>query len=364
MGTGRDIRPLPAELKAALRARSVMSDPMSTGAAVRTFNVMLAEFARGCGGPDRGLGHDPAKWMPGFGNVMPKQHDLAGRAMADGDADFAHCLNLLRETDRDRYLACLLVPEAHRGAFAAIYAFNAEIARVRDVVRDPLPGEVRLQWWRDLANGRPYGSAEANPVAAALTATIERYGLPRSTFDRYIEARTFDLYDDPMPDRTTFEGYAGETASAIMQLCAMVLSPDEARAASDVSGHAGVALAVAGAMLLMPTHRARGQVYVPGDILTATGLDREAFLAGREPQAAGRAVEAFGDLGREHLAKAQSALAGLSRAIFPAYLPAALVGPVLERARRAPAGVAERGVPIAQWRRQLRLWRAARSGRF
>ena len=99
--------------------------------------------------------------------------------MAGSNDDFAHCLNLLRAADRDRYLACLLVPQAHRDAFAAIYAFNAEVARVRDVVRDPLPGEVRLQWWRDLANGRPYGSAEANPVAAALSATIERYGLPR-----------------------------------------------------------------------------------------------------------------------------------------------------------------------------------------
>ncbi|WP_299863035.1 Mth938-like domain-containing protein [uncultured Hoeflea sp.] len=43
VGTGMSIRPLPAELKTALRAANVSSDPMSTGAAVRTFNVMLAE---------------------------------------------------------------------------------------------------------------------------------------------------------------------------------------------------------------------------------------------------------------------------------------------------------------------------------
>jgi len=43
VGTGREIRPLPAEIRAALRARRISSDPMSTGAAVRTFNVMLAE---------------------------------------------------------------------------------------------------------------------------------------------------------------------------------------------------------------------------------------------------------------------------------------------------------------------------------
>lgn len=43
VGTGLSIRPLPSDLKAALRAANVSSDPMSTGAAVRTFNVMLAE---------------------------------------------------------------------------------------------------------------------------------------------------------------------------------------------------------------------------------------------------------------------------------------------------------------------------------
>jgi uncharacterized protein len=43
VGTGREIRPLSAEIRTALRARRISSDPMSTGAAVRTFNVMLAE---------------------------------------------------------------------------------------------------------------------------------------------------------------------------------------------------------------------------------------------------------------------------------------------------------------------------------
>ncbi len=43
VGTGKEIRPLSPEIKAALRERRISSDPMSTGAAVRTFNVMLAE---------------------------------------------------------------------------------------------------------------------------------------------------------------------------------------------------------------------------------------------------------------------------------------------------------------------------------
>jgi len=43
VGTGASLKPIPADLKAALKARGIASDPMSTGAAVRTFNIMLAE---------------------------------------------------------------------------------------------------------------------------------------------------------------------------------------------------------------------------------------------------------------------------------------------------------------------------------
>ncbi|MBW8637135.1 Mth938-like domain-containing protein [Hoeflea sp. WL0058] len=43
VGTGHEIRPLPKPLKSRLRELAIISDPMSTGAAVRTYNVMLAE---------------------------------------------------------------------------------------------------------------------------------------------------------------------------------------------------------------------------------------------------------------------------------------------------------------------------------
>jgi uncharacterized protein len=43
VGTGKDLRPLPKALREALRERHISADPMSTGAAVRTYNVLLAE---------------------------------------------------------------------------------------------------------------------------------------------------------------------------------------------------------------------------------------------------------------------------------------------------------------------------------
>jgi phytoene synthase len=46
---------------------------------------------------------------------------------------FAYCMELVRKADRDRFLATLFAPEEHRGALAALYAFNIEVSRVRDL---------------------------------------------------------------------------------------------------------------------------------------------------------------------------------------------------------------------------------------
>src|SRR5450759_2070323 len=121
---------------------------------------------------------------------------------------FEHCAELVREADRDRYLATLFAPAAQRDALFALYAFNVEVARVRELAREPMPGEIRLQWWRDVFAGSGRGEVRANPVAAALLDTVVRYRLPPRDFSDLIDARTFDLYDDPMGTLDELDGYA------------------------------------------------------------------------------------------------------------------------------------------------------------
>lgn len=267
------------------------------------------------------------------------------------------CLAMLRDTDRDRYLACLLSPEDKRGALATLYAFNAELARIRDVVREPLPGEIRLQWWRDLLEGGAEGDAGGNPLAAGLLDTVERYRLPRQTLVAMTEARIFDLYDDALPDRNALEGYSGETASALIQLASLVLAPELASQSTDAAGHVGVAQSIAGMLMLLPIHNHRRQIYVPLDILSATGLDRDSFLAGEDKARISAAIDAFAGLGLEHLEKARRA-GSIPAPLFPAFLPASLSEPVLKRARKLGADAFAGGLQQPQWRRQIRMMKA------
>src|SRR5258705_9461991 len=129
------------------------------------------------------------------------------------DASYQHCEQLVRAADKDRYLATLFAPADKRGPLHTLYAFNLEIAGVRGRVREPMAGEIRLQWWRDVLSGERSGEAAANPVAAALMKTIRRFDLPVEPLLDLIEAHSFDLYDDPMPTLPALEAYGRKTSS-------------------------------------------------------------------------------------------------------------------------------------------------------
>lgn len=273
-------------------------------------------------------------------------------------------LGELREADIDRYLALLLMPEGVRDDLLVLFLFNAEIAAIRDKVREPLPGEVRLQWWREVLSGDRDGEARAHPVASLLREVIDRRAMPVAPLIAMCDARIFDLYDDPMPDRTSYEGYAGETASSLLQMSAYLLDPVASASTATASGHAGVAQAVAGHLMLLPISQARGQVYIPADLLLATGLDRDGFLSGSNPERVANAVRAFAGFGREHLEKARTALRDLPATVTPAYLPVAIANAVFGRAEKEGAGCLGRSVRMPQWRRQFQLWRAQRRGKI
>ncbi|WP_174800607.1 phytoene/squalene synthase family protein [Martelella limonii] len=269
----------------------------------------------------------------------------------------------LRAADRDRYLAVLLSPAQHRPSLTALYLFNAELARVRERVSEPLPGEVRLQYWRDLLEGAGHGESERNPLAARLLEAVAEHRLPIAPLVGMTEARIFDLYDDPMGGLSDFEGYAGETASAVIQLASLILSPESAAWSATAAGHAGVAQAVAGSLLLIGRHRANGQVFIPTEILSATGLDRESFLIGSDRERVGHAIRAFAGFGRSHLEKFR-AEPRIAREIAPAYLPVSLTKNILVKAEALGENILDTSIQPPQWKRQLIMMRSLLFGKF
>lgn len=232
-----------------------------------------------------------------------------------------HCLDLVRAADKDRFLASLFAPDSKRPALLGLYAFNIEIASVRNKVSEPALGEIRYQWWRDTIAEIYHGETSPHPVAQELARTIETGALPQKPFQDLISAREFDLYDDQMPDFATLEGYLGETSSALIQMASLVLAGPEARVGARAAGLAGVAYGIARLL--------QEQNFIP------QGLDPVAHA-------------------RMRLTEARALRPTIVPAAFPAFLPASLTELYLAKA----------GNEISHIRRQIRLWWAARREKF
>jgi phytoene synthase len=272
-------------------------------------------------------------------------------------SNFDHCAALVRNADKDRFLATLFAPAAHRNALFALYAFDAEIGRVRDLSREAMPGEMRLQWWREVLAGERDGEAAAHPIAAALRATI----IAPVSLTALIDAHTFDLYDEPMASRDDLDSYALNTRAAVFSIAGSVLGPRTAGTEA-LARHAGIAQTIASVMTGLARHASHRQLYLPLDVLARHGVDRDDIFAGRATPELRVALADLRLYARRHLDAAQTELPSVPAAILPALLPAALVRPVLARmeTRRYDPF---RTPPMAAWRRQWRLWRAARDPR-
>ena len=269
---------------------------------------------------------------------------------------FAHATEVVRAGDRDRYLADIFAPEPARRHLFALHAFNVEIARVRDATNEPGLGEIRLQFWRDALRTDGAG----HPVGKALVETIASFSLPVDAFDRLIDARRFDLYDDPMPSLNDLEGYAGDTSSSVMQIAAIVLAGGSDPGIAEIAGHGGVAYALTGLMRTLSRHASRGQSYLPSDLLDRHGVDRGTIFSGQTSPALSAALAELRSVARRHLAAARVEIAGLDPVILPAILPLALVEPQLAAMDRADFDPFRSNAEISQLRRQWILWRAAR----
>jgi len=291
--------------------------------------------------------------------AAPAAEDRA-RKMAD---NYAHCEQLLRAHDRDRWLACMFAPAGPRRHLHALYAFSLEIARIRETVSDPMPGEIRMQWWIDAIEGEARGDVRAHPVAAALIDTIRAFSLPRNAFTDLVEARRFDLYDEPMAEIRELESYCGRTSSALFRLASIILSEGGEPGGADAAGYAGVAYALTGLMRSFPWLAARGQIYVPAEMLERHGVTPAAALVRPAKPGLVAALADLRALARRRHGEALAALPAVAPQARAAFAPLACVPlylPVMERPDYQP--FASR-IEAPQWRRQWAIWRFSRKYR-
>ncbi len=272
-------------------------------------------------------------------------------------AAYGLCAQQVRAGDPDRWTCSLYWPEHARRHAHAVLAFNLALAGVRASVTQPMAGEIRFQWWRDaIAKAEPAG----NPVAEALLDTIRLFNLDADALLAAIEARSFDLYEDPMPSEPALEVYLRDTSATLFEAIARILAPG--RLPAPAVGEAGRAYALTGLLRGLPWQVRQGQLYLPLDLLERFQLPPGAVLAHRNSPALGLVLNALRARVRNHLDAMAAGLETMAAgAGSSACLPAFLCAPTL-KAMEAP-GLDPFATPIelSPLRRQWALWRASRS---
>ncbi len=275
-------------------------------------------------------------------------------------SNLSYVAEQVRRFDRDRFLTSLFAPDERREDLFALYAFNIEIAKTREVVSEPMLGEIRLQWWRDAVAAIAAGTAPAHDVVEALARAIRRHALPRDDVMRLIDARSFDLGDDQPEDLEALERYAEDSAAPLVSLALRILgaSPPES---APLARHAGIATALVGLIRAVPFHARQKRLYLPREF-TGTLVPRTLFDL--EPSAAlAEAVMPVAAAARRHVDAARQLAHDSPRAGLAALLTVTLADAYLRRLDRAAGNPFDPRLAISAPRRQVLLAWAAMRGR-
>ncbi len=134
----------------------------------------------------------------------------------------------LKRADPDRYRASLFANKAERSQLALLYSFHYELAKIPEIVSEPMIGQIRYQWWRDaiaeIYEGRP---VRAHEISTPLAAMLRDQDVPRYWIDTLINGRERDIDPVPFADMAAAKDYCKNTSGVLMQIAMQVLGAQD-----------------------------------------------------------------------------------------------------------------------------------------
>lgn len=262
---------------------------------------------------------------------MPRQRQLS------------FCRDQVRRLDPDRYLTALFLPRTPREHVFALYAFNSEIARAREVVSEPALAAIRLRWWHEaIAEVYSGGKPRAHPIVEALDVAVRNLPLSRRHFEQLIGAREADLEPRTLANMAALEQYAEQTAAPLISLVVEALgTPDELvpEAPQEAARAVGTAWALTGLLRAVPYHARTELLYLPQDLLDESQVSRYDLFELRTSPGLAAVVRTVAERAHTQLATARANLSDVPRRIRPGLLTATAASAYLTALRRADYNV-------------------------
>lgn len=244
------------------------------------------------------------------------------------------CARLVKRVDPDRFLLAVAAPAESRPALFALYAFNAEVAKTREVVSEAMLGDIRLQWWREAIEECYSGRARRHEVVRPLAEAIAAHNPDRSLFDALIDARARDLDDAPIESLEAFEAYAEATSGNLIRLAARMLDAEETAESAEAARHVGIAYALVGQIRALPFTLPHRRTMLPRGPLRAAGADEQLLYKAAPAPEIAAGVRTLLDAADRHLKDARALRADVPRAATPAFLAARLAQAYVTQLRR------------------------------
>jgi len=276
--------------------------------------------------------------------------------------DRDYCREQVMRHDRDRFRTVLFAPALARDDLCVLYAFNLEVARIRESVSEPTLGAIRLQWWRDTLDGAFRGETRRHAVAEPLAELIGRHRPSRAPFDRLLDARARDMNDDGFETLAAMTAYAEDTAGTLLELALAVLgaSGDAAEAAAR---NMGAAWALTGLLRALPHRLRQGRDTLPQDLVARYGVSQRTLRAFRADEPARAAIAEIVAVAAGRLGEARTAARSIASDARTPLLLAPLADIHLRRLRRAEYDVFDpRVVAPAPFALARMAWRQFRGG--
>lgn len=267
-------------------------------------------------------------------------------------------LRTVRKDDYDRFLVTLFAPPEKREALLALIAFNLEIARIRDVVREPMLGHIRLQWWREAFAEATAGKPRRHDVLEGLAGA----GIHESLIEQMLESREIEYSSEPPATMDDFRAYASGTSGALSEAMAVVLGGGETlRAAARAVGTAFGIIGVLRATAFQARH---GRVLLPVDVLQEAGASIAAVKELRPASELAQAAQRIASAASTELAKARGHEIPADKALRAPLLLAPLAEAYLRQLKSAQFDLFRADTALTPMRKQIAVGWASLRGKY
>ena len=186
----------------------------------------------------------------------------------------------VRKYDRERFVTTLFAAADRRDDLLTLYAFNAEVARIKSLVQEPLAGAIRLQWWRDvLTQDRPAAEIDGHPIAAPLTRLLETGRMTNDLALAMLDAREAEVNKHGFGSLAQMVAHVDATAGNLSRTALQVLGVDDPASIQAARGTA-IAYGLVGLVRSLTSNLSYGWQVLPQDLWGQGAITSKTDLSG------------------------------------------------------------------------------------